>query len=301
MSAIDKRFRDATVPVKRAVSSLYELFEGERLGQFGIVVLTVFVFTAIFAPDLAPYQPYTTQYAPDGGVLRLHGPTVNHPLGTTLYGYDVLSQLILGARLSMLVGVSASVISVFVGTNIGLLSGYYSGVVDSVFMRITDIAFALPFLPFALVFIIVAGQGIWTIIIAISLLMWRSTARVVRSQVLTHKERPYVESAEAVGSSDFRIIYIHILPNVLPLAFLYSAFSVAWAIIIEASISFLGFGDTTMVSWGRMIFQADSADAIRGAWWWVLPPGLAIVLLVMSVFFISRALEKMVHPSLRHR
>jgi peptide/nickel transport system permease protein len=301
MSAIDKRLRGYVVPIKNGVSSLYSILEGERLGQLGVVVLATFTLTAIFAPELAPYEPYTTQYGPDGGVLRLSSPTPNHPLGTTLYGYDVLSQLILGARLSMLVGVSASFISVFVGTNIGLLSGYYSGVVDSVFMRITDIAFALPFLPFALIFIIVAGQNLMTIVIAISLLMWRSTARVVRSQVLTHKERPYVESAEAVGSSDFRIIYIHILPNILPLAFLYAAFSVAWAIIIEASISFLGFGDTTMVSWGRMIFQADSADAIREAWWWVLPPGLAIILLVMSVFFISRALEKMVHPSLRHR
>lgn len=301
MSAIDKRIEDVLTPVKRGVTSLVSVFEGERLAHFGILVLLLFTILAIFGPELAPYEPYKTQYGPDGGVLRLHSPTAQHPLGTTLYGYDVLSQLILGARLSMLVGVSASVISVFVGTNVGLLSGYYGGLVDSVSMRITDIAFGLPFLPFALIFIIVAGQNVTSIIIAISLLMWRSTARVVRSQVLTHKERPYVESSEAVGSSDFRIIYLHILPNVLPLAFLYSAFSVAWAIIIEASISFLGFGDTTMVSWGRMIFQADSADAIRQAWWWVIPPGLAIVLLVMSVFFISRALEKMVHPSLRHR
>jgi len=267
----------------------------------GILILACFVLVGIFAPELAPREPYTTNRGADGSVLRTISPTLDYPAGTTQYGYDILSQLILGTRVSLIVGVTAAFISVFIGTNVGLVSGYYGGTVDAALMRITDIAYGLPFLPFALVFLIVAGQSLTTIVIAISLIMWRSTARVIRSQVLSHKERAYVESAEAAGANNLRIMYVHILPNVLPLAFLYTAFSVAWAIIIEASISFLGFGDTEMVSWGRMIFQAQNADVIHYAWWWVFPPGVAIILVVMSVFFISRSLEKLVHPSLRHK
>lgn len=301
LAVIRQRSSAAISYLARGFSSAQSVFKGDRLGQFGILVLTCFIFIGIFAPALAPLEPFTTYRGDDGSVLRVASPSLEHPLGTTQYGYDLLSQLILGTRVSLIVGVTAAFIAVFIGTNVGLISAYYGGAVDSVLMRITDIAYGLPFLPFALVFLIVAGQSITSIIIAIALLMWRSTARVVRSQVLSHKERAYVESAEAAGASNLRIMYIHILPNALPLAFLYTSFSVAWAIIIEASISFLGFGDTEMISWGRMIFQAINADVIHFAWWWVFPPGIAIILVVMSVFFISRSLEKLVHPNLRHK
>lgn len=301
LAAIKQRSSAAAGFLSQGLRSAHSVFKGDPLGQLGIIVLSCFVLLGIFAPKLAPRDPYVTHRGPDGSVLRVVGPSLDHPLGTTQYGYDLLSQLILGTRVSLIVGVTAAFIAVFIGTNIGLISAYYGGVVDSALMRVTDIAYGLPFLPFALIFVIVIGQSITSITLAIAFIMWRSTARVVRSQVLSHKERAYVESAEAAGASNLRIMYIHILPNVLPLAFLYTAFSVAWAIIIEASISFLGFGDTEMISWGRMIFQAQNADVIHFAWWWVFPPGLAIIMVVMSVFFISRSLEKLVHPSLRHK
>ena len=273
----------------------------DPLGLFGIVILSIMVFLGAFGPQLAPYEPLTSVRAPDGTVERLSGPSLNHPMGTTQYGRDVFSQVILGARVSLIVGFTASVMAVFIGTNVGLLSGYFGGVIESVLMRITDIAYGLPFLPFVIVFVVVMGPSLSTIIMAIVIIQWRATARVIRSQVLTHKERPYVEAARASGAGNVRIMYMHILPNVLPLAFLYGAFAVAWAIIMEANASFLGFGDPDRISWGTMIFEAYNADVLHIAWWWVLPPGIMIMLFVMAVFFIARAIEESIHPSLRHR
>ncbi len=284
------------------------VFKGDRLGQIGIALILGFVFVGVFArpitieflnitiPGLAPHDPSARGV---GG--RLEPPSFEHPLGTTQLGRDVLSQLIAGTRVTLLVGSLAAFMAVFIGTNIGLISAYYGGWVDDVLMRITDIVYAVPFLPFAIVLVAIVGSSIVNIIGAIVLILWRSTARVIRSQVLSHKQRPYVESAEAIGASDFRIMYKHILPNVLPLAFLYAAFAVGYAVIAEASLSFLGFGDPNMLSWGEMIFTVYTADAIRQAWWWVFPPGIAITLFVMSVFFIGRTLEKVINPELRHQ
>lgn len=286
--------------VVNQLSGVAELLRGNRMGQAGVGILFVLVLLGLFGRFLAPHDPNVINHAADGSALRLVEPSLTHPLGTTNLGRDVASQVIIGARVSLIIGFLAAFVSVFIGVNIGLISGYFGGWIDDGLMRLADIAYGLPFLPFVLVLVFLLGPSIWSIVIVISLILWRSTARVIRSQVLSHKQRPYVESARAIGASDFRIMYYHILPNVLPLAFLYGAFSVAWAVIAEASISFLGFGDPTMTSWGQMLFEAYTADAIRFAWWWVLPPGLCIMLTVMSVFFIGRALEELTNPELRH-
>ncbi|NUE00904.1 ABC transporter permease [Halorubraceae archaeon YAN] len=292
----------------RYLRDKFEAFEGDRLGQIGLLILATFIFIGIFArpitieflnitiPGIAPYDPNERAV---GG--RLEPPSSAHLLGTTHLGRDVFSQLIAGTRVTLIVGSLAAFMAVFIGTNVGLVSAYFGGWVDDVLMRITDIAYSVPFLPFAIVMVAIIGSSIVNIIVAIVLILWRSTARVIRSQVLSHKQRPYVESAEAIGASHIRIMYLHILPNVLPLAFLYAAFAVGWAVIAEASLSFLGFGDPAMLSWGEMIFNVYTADAIREAWWWVFPPGIAIMLFVMSVFFIGRTLEKVVNPELRHK
>ncbi len=284
------------------------VFEGDRLGQIGLAILVVFVFVGIFArpitidflnitiPGLAPHDP--TERGIGG---RLEAPATAPPHGTTDRGRDVLSQLIVGTRVTLVVGSLAAFMAVFIGTNIGLISAYFGGIVDDILMRITDIVYGLPFLPFAIVLVAILGSSIVNIIAAIVLILWRSTARVIRSQVLSHKQRPYVESAQAIGASNLRIMYRHILPNVLPLAFLYAAFAVAYSVIAEASLAFLGFGDPNMLSWGKMIFEVRTANAVREAWWWVFPPGIAIMLFVMSVFFIGRTLEKVVNPELRHQ
>lgn len=287
------------------------VFKGDRLGQAGLFMLLFVVFVGIFARpitvdlfgnavtlqpfSLAPHDPTERFLGP-----RLSPPSLAHPLGTNHLGQDVLSRTLWGARVSLIVGGIAAFIAVFIGTNIGLIGGYVGGWVDDLLMRITDIAYGLPFLPIAIAIVAIMGQSLAWIILAIVLIQWRSTARVIRSQVLSHKQRPYVESAQAIGASHFRILYIHILPNVFPLVFLYAAFAVGYAVIAEASLSFLGLGPAQMISWGGMIYNAFLQDAIREAWWWVFPPGIMIMTFVMSVFFIGRSLEKLVDPELRH-
>ncbi|WP_137285585.1 ABC transporter permease [Halorussus salinisoli] len=277
-----------------------DILRGEHLAQLGIVILTVFVFLGVFGPYIAPHDPSQINRGEDGQVLRLAEPSENHPFGTTNLGRDVLSQVIMGARVSLIVGLVAAIMATVVGTNVALLAGYYGGTLDDILMRAVDIGYALPFLPFVVALVFIFGSSLMNIIIVISLLMWRSSARVIRSEVLTHKERPYVESARSAGASDLRIMYRHILPNVLPLVILYLTFGVAWAVIYEASISFLGFGDPEMYSWGSLLYEAYINGAIRFAWWWVIPPGVCIMLFVMSVFFIGRSLEKITNPDLRH-
>lgn len=287
--------------IRQFLATQREIFAGERLGQLGVAILLGFLLVGLFAPYIAPYDAGERVRGEGGELKRFQEPSAQHPLGTTRLGRDVLSRVLVGTRIALLVGFLAAFMSVFIGTNVGLISGYFGGWVDDLLMRVTDIVYGVPFLPFIIVLVVILGPGLLNMILAISLIQWRSTSRVIRSQVLTVKERPYVEAAEAAGASDLRIMYLHILPNVLPLVFLYGAFSVGWAVIAEASISFLGFGDPLSVSWGKMLFTAYTANAIRQAWWWVLPPGLAINLFVISGFLIGRTYEKVSNPELRER
>ena len=293
---IGERIESLTSFIERTI----DLFKGEWLGQIGLVILLTFTLVALFAPLLAPHDPGDIQRDDEGSLLRLESPNADEEiyLGTTHQGRDILSQLLYGTRTSLIVGIFAAFIAVFIGTNVGLIAGYFGGSVDDALMRLTDLAYGVPFLPFILILVFILGAGLVNIILAIGLIQWRGIARVIRAQTLSHKERPYVESARSIGAGDVRIIYRHILPNVMPLVFLYGAFGVSWAVIGEASISFLGFGDPQLYSWGQMMFEAYNADVIRHAWWMVLPPGFLIMLFVMSAFFIGRALEKVTNPEL---
>jgi len=262
-------------------------------GGFGVAVLLIVVFVAAFAAELAPYDPTATQYDAHKQVLRLEPPSAAHWLGTTNYGVDVLSQLIYGSRIVLIVGVACAVLIGLIGTNVGLIAGYYRGRVDNVLMRVTDLAFGIPFLPFAVVLVTLLRPSLWNTIIAISVLMWRTSARVIRVQVLSLRERGFVKAAWIAGASDLRILYIHIFPNVLPMVLLYVAFDIAWAVLAEASISFLGFGDPIQVSWGQMLYLDYVTGSIRQAWWWTLPPGFAISLFVIAVFLVARRYERL--------
>jgi peptide/nickel transport system permease protein len=276
----------------------------DNMAMFGVGTIVVFVLMALLAPILMPYRPEETARGDDGQMYRTASPTETFSeglyLGTTNYGEDVFSQMIISARVSVLVGLLAALIAVFIGANVALISAYYGGWIDDILMRLVDIAYGLPFLPFVIVLVFIFGTDLWNIIIVIAAILWRDSARVVRSEVLTQKQRPYVKSARAIGASDLRIMYKHIFPNVLPLVGLYAAFAVAYAIIYEASLAFLGFGDPELFSWGQMLFQAYQSGGIRYAWWWVLPPGICLMLLVMAVFFIGRSLEEITNPELRH-
>ena len=272
------------------------------LAKAGSVVLVMFAVLAVFAPYIAPYDPDQILEDTSGNWLTYKEPSSSFWLGTTDMGRDILSQIIHGSRTAFLVGVLAAVMVMVIGTVIGLVAAYFGGWVDQVVMRLVDVVYGIPFLPFAMVLVTVLGGSQWNVIIAISVLLWRETCRVVRSQVLSLKERPFVEVARSSGAGHLRLIFIHLAPNVYPLSLLYGVFAVGWAIITEAGLSFLGFGDAESMSWGKMLQEAYSAQALsQGAWWWIIPPGVAIVLMVMSTYFIAQGIEHVVNPKLRGR
>jgi len=271
---------------------------GSPSGIVGVALFVFFCVLAVGGERLAPYDPMAIHYLPSGKVAQVEAPSPAFWLGTTHYGRDVLSQVIVGSRVAFVVGIVSAFFIVFIGTNVGLVAGYYGRRVDDVLMRLTDIVFGIPFLPFAVVLVALLRPSIWNIILTISCLLWRTTARVIRSQVLSLRERPFVRAARVAGASDLRIMYVHLLPNVMPMSLLYVAFGVAWAVLSEASLSFLGFGDPRMVSWGQMLYAAYISGSIRHAWWSVVPPGLCITLFTASVFLIGREYERVVNPRL---
>jgi peptide/nickel transport system permease protein len=281
-----------------AIQSIRVIFK-DSLGATGLILVTFFILMAVLAPVVAPYGPFDVVYRPDKTVARLVSPNLTNLLGTTNQGMDVFSQLLHGSRIALLVGILSAIGSALIGTLVGLFSGYYGGWVDQVLMRLTDIAFGIPFLPFAMLAISLSRPNLYLVILLIVLFLWRTTARVIRSQVLTLKERPFIWAARAAGVSDLRILFIHIGPNVLPFSFLYMAIGISYGVMTEASLSFLGFGDPHVLSWGQMLNFSFNAGAMRHAWWWVLPPGLCLSFFVTSAFMITRAYEEMINPRLR--
>lgn len=234
----------------------------------------------------------------DPYVNELSPPTKDHWFGTTHLGRDIFSQTVYGSRTALLVGTLAAVMVTLIGANVGLIAGYFRGRLDNILMRIVDVMYALPFEPFAMVLVMIFRPSLAIVILAVGLLTWRSTARIIRSQVLSLANRPFVKAARVAGASDARILYVHIAPNVLPLALLQLAVSMAFAITAEATLSFLGLGPPQTFSWGTILHAARLSGAWRVAWWWVIPPGVLIMLTVVSVFFISRALEVLTNPRL---
>jgi peptide/nickel transport system permease protein len=268
-------------------------------GVVALAILLVFGLVALVPEALAPYDPGEYQQDPDGRLRALSPPTRAHWLGTTYYGQDVLSQLVVGTRVPLIVGLCSAFFIVLIGTNIGLLAGYFGRRVDDFLMRLTDVAFSLPFLPFAIVLAALFRPSLWNIIFAVSIIQWRTCARVIRAQVLSLRERPFVLAVRAAGAGHAWILYRHILPNVLPISLLYGALGIAWSVLAEAGLSFLGFGDPQRISWGQMIHFAFVTATVREAWWWVIPPGICIMLLVFACFFIGRMVEEIVFPRLR--
>lgn len=237
----------------------------------------------------------------DRFVNRLAPPSARHWFGTDHLGRDLFSQNVYGARIALLVGFLGASLVVLIGANVGLIAGYYRGRVDTLLMRTVDVIYGIPFEPFALILVLLFEPSLLIVILAISLLTWRTTARLIRSQVLSLRERPFVKAARVAGASDLRIMYLHIFPNVMPLVFLELAIIVGVSIIAEATLSFLGLGPPQSISWGGILHNARLSGAWRSAWWWNLPPGMLIMTTVLSVFFISRSLELIANPRLRVR
>jgi len=221
-------------------------------------------------------------------------------LGTDHYGRDVFSQLVYGSQLSLLIGLLSATLSVVLGLIIGMISAYAGKIVDQILMRFTDALLVIPSLPLLLVLVAVMGPTIWNLILILGFLGWMGFARTVRSQVLSLKERPFVEAAKAVGAGTFHIIFRHILPNVISLAYIALATSVPSAIISEAALSWLGFYDPTVMTWGRMLHDSQQPGGIE-KWWWIVPPGLCIALVSLSFILIGQAMDEILNPKLRKR
>jgi peptide/nickel transport system permease protein len=267
-----------------------------KRGRFSAGVLCLFLFVAIFGSLIAPEDPRASS------TDVLEGPSGAHPLGTTEVGSDVLSQLLVGTRVSIVVGFAAAVISAVIGSAVGVIGAYFGGWTDRIFDSLENWFIVIPQLPLMVVLASLLDPSLTVLIAVIGLTSWAGTGRVVRSQVLTLKERAFVERARALGASDRHIMRVHILPNALPLIFANTVLIVAVAILAEASLAFLGLGDPSSISWGSMIEQGFDAGApSAGAWWYVVPPGLCITLLVFAVGLFGYLFEQQVNPRLRER
>jgi peptide/nickel transport system permease protein len=270
-----------------------------RLASAALGVLGAICLLALLAPYVAPYDPHEKSYTDTRELESLRTPSARHWLGTTLQGRDVLSQLLHGTRVALLVGLVDAVLIGLLGTCVGIASGYYSGKVDHFLMRLVDILYSIPFEPFAIAILATLGTGLWRLMLIIALLLWRDPARVIRAQTLTLVQRSYVKGARAAGAGDLRIMLVHVAPGVLPLTYSYMALGAGWSIIAETSVSFLGFGDPNAISWGTMLNDVFVNGQIGNAWWWSAPPGLMIVVLVLSIFLTFRAYEEEFNPRLR--
>jgi peptide/nickel transport system permease protein len=277
-----------------AERSVRELLLGTWRGRFGIAVLGIAIFVAIFGPLLAPYDPEASS------TDVLQSPSWSHILGTTENGSDVFSQLLVGTRVSIIVGFAAAFISAVLGSAVGLAGGYFGGWVDRILDAFENWFLVIPTLPLMIVLARLLNPSLLVLIAVIGLTSWAGTGRIVRAQVLTLRERAFVERARAIGAGDGYIIRTHILPNTAPLIFANTVLIVAVAILSEAALSFLGLGDPTKISWGTMLENAFGAGApSAGAWWYVVPPGLCITLLVFAGSLIGYLFEDTLNPRLR--
>jgi peptide/nickel transport system permease protein len=309
-TAGDTHEQEVTVVPRRGrtggtiLGPLFDMFRMVGRDKFAVVaacIVAMFVIVAFIAPYIAPHGLFEAARGADGKIMRLAPPSWSHLLGTNYYGHDVLTQLILGTRVALIVGFAAATMVFFISTLLGIMAGYFGHYVDDVIMRLADFALSVPTLPVAIVIVAVTGPSLTTIILIIGGLFWRNGTRIVRSVAITEKEKAYVKAARAAGASHFHTMVYHILPNVLPVAFLWMTVSVAFAILNEASLSFIGLGDPRVASWGQMLNLAFSSGAIRSAPWWVVPPCMCLVLLVTSVYLIGRAFEEQTNPRLRGR
>ena len=277
----------------------YRALLRNRVGVVGAAMIAVAIIVAVFAPVLAPYDPYERVAVTIFDIYQ--PPSAEHPLGTDDGGGDVLSKLLYGTRVSLVVGFAAAFISLLIGGAIGLVAGYFRGRVGGFLMRFTDFFLVIP--DIALLIVIVAvlrDRSLFNLILVIGVLGWTTTARLVRSQVLSLRERKFVARAQAVGGSDWYIVRRHILPLALPLMLANTVLVISLAILSESTLSFIGLGDPTVISWGQMLNFAFERGAVSaGAWWALIPPGLAIVWVVLGTTLVGTAMEEAFNPKLR--
>jgi peptide/nickel transport system permease protein len=273
---------------------MLEVMFGQKVAIVGAAVLVFFILVAILAPVLEPYS--TTKqvgpvYAP---------PSAKHLLGLDDGGIDMLSEVIEGARVSMIVGFAAAAVAMLLGGGIGLLSGYFGGKTDVALMRVTDYFLVIPDVPLMIVAAAVFGRSLLNIILIIGVIYWTSTARLIRAQVKSVRERVYVKRARALGGGHRRLLFNHITPQVAPLLVANTVLTIATAVFAETYISFLGLGDPSTISWGRLIQNSLSGGAVfHKAWWAIIPPGLCVTIVILAATMLGQAMEDALNPRLR--
>ena len=277
-------------PLRRFVRA----FAARPSGLVGVGILLVIAALALCAPLFIGNDQLN--------VVMVNGPTLappsgSYPLGTDQAGRSILLLVIWGARSSLSIGLMSTALTMVLGSSVGLLAGHYGGWIGKGLMHLTDWFIALPGLPLAMSLAAVMGQGTASITVAIGVTSWASTARLVRAQTLSVEARPFIERARALGAGNVQVMTRHVLPNVTPLILVSSTLTVASAILSEATLTFLGLGDPISVSWGSMINSAFSGGAVTaGAWWYLLPPGLAILVVVLGFTLTGRAVEHVLNP-----
>ena len=275
-------------------------FRNDRLAVAGFVVLMAFTVMALIAPWISPKGGLSAVESIDNPLWAK--PSGDYPLGTDHLGRSVAAQFVWGSRVSLFVGLAATVLTVAIGSLVGITAGFFGRWTDAILMRLTDWFLVIPFLPLAIVLAAVLERSVWNIVLVIGVTSWPGTARLIRAQVLTVKERLYVDRARALGASRTHVIRRHILPNVAPLILANVTLAVPISILTETTLSFLGLGDPNKASWGKTLEDAYSAGAItRQAWWYYLPAGLGIVAVVLAFTLFGRALEEILDPRLREK
>ena len=289
------------------VSAVREV--GRRpLGAFGLVTIAVVILMALFGPLLASQDPLASSSF--DFAHRMEGPSGAHWMGTDESGRDLFSQFLLGARISLIVGIAAGLASCFIGAVVGICAGYFGGHTDRTLTFLDDWFLVIPFVPFAVLVAAllqddarqIPGGKTGIIVFVLAITGWAGTTRIVRAQVLSLRERQFVERARSQGASHLWIMRRHILPNVMPIVWANSVLIIALAVLGEAGLSYFGLGDPDAFSWGTQLYNGFQAGAINsGAWWYVVPPGLAITLFVLAFFAVGQVIEEIADPKARER
>jgi peptide/nickel transport system permease protein len=284
----------APAPSVSRAGAIRRLLTGDRQAVFGSVILILFLVVAVAAPWLSSYSP-------TGKVGDVYGePSSAHWLGLDDGGIDMLTLLMWGARVSLLVGFAASLMAMLIGGTVGILSGYLGGKTDTVLMRITDYFLVIPDVPLMIVAAAIWGQSLFNVIVIIAVIYWTSTARLIRSQVKSVREQVYVKRARSLGAGNIRLIMKHVLPQVTPLLIANTVLTVATAIFAETYIAFLGLGDPSQVSWGKLIQNSLVGGAIfSNAWWAIVPPGVCVTLVILACTMVGQSMEDAMNPRLR--
>ena len=280
--------------LKTSLRDFWWRYKKNRAATVGLIILILQFSMAIFAPYIAPHNPWKINKD-----LMMSSPSWSNPMGTDFLGRDILSGVIYGTRISVIVGLLAAATSIAIGTIIGTVSGYYGGLVDDVLMRLTEYTMTLPRLFLTLILVALYGPQLLNIILILGVTTWPSTARLVRAQVYSIKEKEFIEASIALGCSVWDVIFTEILPNVVPIIIVNGSLEIAHSVLLESGIAFLGMGDPSVISWGRMI--DNGRMYIRQGWWITFFPGLALFIMILALNLVGDGLNDALNPKLKER